>query len=510
MISGKISAILKLLIVAILLMLQVLIIFFSVYFLRQYSAFIYTLLEFACMVTIIALINKNDDQVYRFSWAMIVAVFSVSGLLMYFMWGRYSKSKKIKSQIASIKERLGNEDLQAEDAAGRLKEHFPSYERYCTYLEREGFPVFTNTDVKYLPLGEEKFKSLFEDLEKAEKFIFLEYFIVFQGKIFERLYEILRRKAGEGVEVRFMFDDAGSIFTTSRQFVSRFKEDRIEYRIFNPLHRYVDKLYLNYRNHQKIAVIDGNIAYTGGINIGDEYANLYEKHGHWKDTAIRIEGEGAWGLTRIFLQMWEFSGKGKPAGGFGIYHPRIKATGEGFVQPFADGPSNNPRNPAETIYRQIIANARDYVYVTTPYLILDEVLIKTLVTAAQSGVDVRIVTPRVFDHWYTKYATHSYYESLLAEGVRIFEYTPGFMHAKMILSDGSNAVVGSINLDYRSLFLHYECGVWICGMPAVKEIEQDMRKTFDQSYEITLEEWKRRPWHHKVLELIMRIFAPII
>jgi cardiolipin synthase len=307
-----------------------------------------------------------------------------------------------------------------------------------------------------------------------------------------------------------MFDDAGSIFTTSRQFVSRFKEDRIEYRIFNPLHRYVDKLYLNYRNHQKIAVIDGNIAYTGGINIGDEYANLYEKHGHWKDTAIRIEGEGAWGLTRIFLQMWEFSGKGKPAGGFGIYHPRIKATGEGFVQPFADGPSNNPRNPAETIYRQIIANARDYVYVTTPYLILDEELIKTLVTAAQSGVDVRIVTPRVFDHWYTKYATHSYYESLLAEGVRIFEYTPGFMHAKMILSDGSNAVVGSINLDYRSLFLHYECGVWICGMPAVKEIEQDMRKTFDQSYEITLEEWKRRPWHHKVREMIMRIFAPII
>lgn len=507
--SGKITAALKLIFVAILVVLQILIMVLSVSFMRQYFAIIYSILEAACMIVIIALINKNDNQVYKLSWAIVVAVFSVSGLLMYFLWGRTNKSRKIQTALEKVEKRSRAFTRRDEHIINRMGDLYPVYKRFSVYLDKQGFPLFSNTSATYLPLGEKKFEALFADMEKAEKFIFLEYFIVFEGKIFDRMYEILRRKAKEGVEIRFIYDDAGSLVTTTKSFLKRFEKDGINHLIFNPMHRYVDKMYFNYRNHQKIAVIDGNIGYTGGINIGDEYANLYEKHGHWKDTAIRLTGEGVWGLTRIFLEMWEFS-DGFVTNDYSIYYPSLSEKEEGFFQPFADGPTNNPHNPAETMYSQIIANAKDYVYISSPYLTIDEGLMKTMLTAAQSGVDIRIVTPKIFDHWYTDFVTHSYYETLLKEGVRIFEYTPGFMHSKTIVSDDNNAIVGSINLDYRSFYLHYECGVWMFNTPAVDEIKQDYLKVFDVSEEIMYEQWKQRPLRYKIREMVLRVFAPVM
>lgn len=509
MTKGKLSSIIRLLVIATLLVVQIITLVLSMHFLRQYFAFIYTVLEIVCMVVIISLINGNDNQVYKFSWAVIVAIFSVSGLMMYLLWGRNSRNKKMKAAMENAMAGSVEFTSANKHILEKLEEKSPLYKRFSVCLEKEGFPLYSNTEATYFSVGEDKFKALFNDLEKAKKFIFLEYFIVFEGQIWDKMYEILKRKSSEGVEIRFMYDDAGSLETTSKTFISKLDADKINYQIFNPMYRYVDKLYFNYRNHQKIAIIDGNIGYTGGINIGDEYANLYVKHGHWKDTAIRLSGEGVWGLTRIFLKMWEFSG-GFVTQDYSIYYPCEHAREGGFFQPFADGPTGNSHNTAETLYTQIIANSSKYVYITSPYLTLDESLIRTISTAARSGVDIRIVTPKVFDHWYTSFVTHSYYEYLLKEGVRIFEYTPGFMHSKTIISDDSNAIVGSINLDYRSFYLHYECGVWMCDAPVIKDIKKDFLNTFDVSGEIIYEKWKQRPWLHKVREMAVRIFAPIM
>ncbi len=505
---GRISAAMKLLLVTILLTLQLLIMFAAVHFLRQYSAFIYTMLEAACMVVIILLLNENGNQVYKFSWAMIVAIFSVSGLIMYFMWGRNNKSKKMRRDMAGVLERSARFAGAVGSAGASLEAQFPELRRLSRYLKNEGFESFSNTAATYYSSGEEKFEALFADLRRAERFIFLEYFIVYEGQIFKRLYDILKQKASEGVEVRFICDDAGSI-TNTGIFQKRFKQDGISYMTFNPMNKYVDKLYFNYRNHQKIAVIDGHIGYCGGVNIADEYANLYEKHGHWKDSAIRLEGDAVWGLTRIFLEMWEFSG-GHVTQDYSLYKPQKSCVSGGFFQPFADGPTNNPRNPAEDMYCQIIAGAKEYVYITTPYLALDEVLMKTMALAAQSGVDIRLVTPMVFDHWYTDLVTSSFYEPLLRAGVRIFAYTPGFMHAKTIISDSSNAIVGSINLDYRSFYLHYECGVWLCDTGVIKDILSDYEEIFKVCRELSLNEWRKRPLIKKALEKLFRILAPVL
>jgi cardiolipin synthase len=461
----------------------------------------------------VSLINENDNQVYKFSWAMLVAVLSVSGLLMYALWGRNGKSGRLVSGMAAASARLREVTPRGDRAAALLEEHAPLLKRFSVYLDRAGFPLYTGTDAVYFPLGEEKFDALFRDLEHAEKFIFLEYFIVSEGRIWDKMYDILRRKAAAGVEVRFMFDDAGSIATATKRFTSRLSADAIQYLAFHPMYRYMNRLYFNYRNHQKIAVIDGNIGYTGGANIADEYANLYAKHGHWKDAAVRLTGDAVWGLTRIFLTMWEFSG-GFVTKDYSAYYPEglpgDGVAGRGFFQPFADGPANACGNLAETMYTRMIANAGKYVYMTSPYLVLDESLVKTMTTAARSGVDVRIVTPKIFDHWYTEFATQSYYECLLREGVRIFEYTPGFVHSKTIVSDDAHAIVGSINLDYRSFYLHYECGVWMCGTPAVGAVKNDLLRMFEVSEEIAYERWKNRPWRWKLREMILRVFAPVI
>ncbi|OQB15753.1 MAG: putative cardiolipin synthase YwiE [Firmicutes bacterium ADurb.Bin193] len=509
MTAGRISGFFKSFLVFSLVVLQVFIMVVAVHFLRHYFAFIYALLEFACMLVIVMLINENDNQVYKFSWAMIVAILSVSGLLLYFLWGRSSKNRKIRRKIDMIEERSKKFLRRDPQVVDRLGLEEPYLKKLSVYLDAEGFPLYADTDGSFYPVGEQFFDALFCDLEKAEKFIFLEYFIVYRGQIWDRLYEVLKRKAAEGVEIRIMYDDAGSITTNTRSFVSELKTDGIKHIAFNPMYRYVDRLYFNYRNHQKIAVIDGNIAYTGGINIGDEYANLYKKHGHWKDCAVRLEGEGAWGLTRIFLEMWEFSG-GVETNDYSIYYPTKKGVGKGFYQPFADGPTNNPRNPAETMYIQMIANAKDFVYITTPYLTPDERLTDTMITAAKSGVDIRIVTPNIFDHWYTRFITRSYYDHLLKNGVKIYEYTPGFMHSKMILSDGKSAIVGSVNLDYRSFYLHYECGVWMCNVPLAEDIKKDFENIFGVSDEISLERWRKRPWTDKAIEMGLRVFAPIM
>ena len=293
-----------------------------------------------------------------------------------------------------------------------------------------------------------------------------------------------------------------------KYFKEDLEEEGFEVRVFNPIYKYLDKLYFNYRSHQKILVIDGNIGYTGGVNIADEYANIHRRFGKWKDTAIRIEGEGAWGFSTTFLQMWDISGEGTVD--YRKYMPTKKfKENNSFCHIVSDGPANNPDNPIESLYRQMMSGAQKFLYITTPYLIIEDDMANQLKIAASSGIDVRIITPYIPDKKTVKLLTNYNYGKLLRAGVKIYEYKPGFIHAKNIVNDMS-AVVGSINMDYRSFFLHYECGAWMCDKKIVNTIKQDFLKTLEESVEITYEDWKKRPLRVKLVQPLINLFQTLL
>lgn len=317
------------------------------------------------------------------------------------------------------------------------------------------------------------------------------------------------RKIREGVEVRLLFDDFGSLIINTDEFRAELARLGIRFCVFSPIHQGTSRLTFNYRNHQKIAVIDGKIGYTGGINLGDEYANIQKRFGHWKDTAVRLEGDGVWGLTSIFLEMWEVS-RGYEDLDYTKYKLTQPSEMRGYVQPMADGPANNPSNPIEDTYTHMINKARDYIYFTTPYLVLEQKMIEDLCRAAQSGVDVRIITPRIYDKWYVYMVTVSNYGVLLKNGVKIYEYVPGFIHSKTVVSDDECAICGSINMDYRSFYLHYECGVFMSENDAVLDIRDDILNTIRKCERVTYDMWKKRPMHQQVIQWVMKVFSPIL
>jgi cardiolipin synthase len=436
---------------------------------------------------------------------------------MYFSWGSINSSQKQIGALKRITEIYSSYGIQSEEVQTAFVNQFPEYERIARYLSLNGFPLYKAGRYEYYPVGENYFDGLLEELEKAERFIFFEYFIISDGEIWEKAHKILKEKAAAGVDVRILYDDGGSLFTIHSGFKKELKKEGIQVRVFNPVHKALKHFHLNYRNHRKITVIDGKVGYTGGINIGDEYANLYVKHGHWKDTAIALYGPVVRTMTLMFLQMWDFcSGvvsdnieqflRAKDTELNGKYVPG----GSGYVQFLTDSPVNNPKNPAETTYLQIVNYAKSYVYITTPYLIIDNLMINALCSAAQSGADVRIITPGIPDKWFVHATTRSFYGRLLRQGVRIFEYTPGFMHAKMIVSDDTNALIGSINMDFRSFFLHDECALLVCGSPVVGEILADIRRTMDQCEEISPERMNNRSVLLKIVQSLLKLFSPMM
>jgi cardiolipin synthase len=502
------NGVLRLIIIVIAVLAQLALLLAFVIFLRQNAIYLYVALEIAGVIEVLSISDKNRNTAYTVPWLIVILLLPVFGHILYLLWGRsgtHSRKSKKTYNILSSGPRWRK---QSPGVVTSLTEQYPLKKRTAAYLQKEGFPLYTNTDCAYFPLGELQFEALLSDLEEAERYIFMEFFIVSEGQLWNRFHEILKLKAAQGVEVRLLYDDLGSIFTLPKNFIESLSAERISVQRFNPAHKYLSRLYLNFRNHQKIVVIDGKIGYTGGTNLADEYANLYEKHGHWKDTAIRLIGEAVWGLTVTFLQMWE-TASGLPED-YEKYHTHTDTIGKGFYQPFDDGPVNQEHNPAEAEYRQTIHSAQSYVWITTPYLIIDEVMTDALRTAAVGGVDVRIVTPKIWDHWYVHMVTRSNYGKLLESGVHIYEYTPGYIHAKTILSDDIHAVTGSINMDYRSFYLHFENGVSIYGAPVLQDIKKDMLATFAVSEEISYEQWKARPYHIKILQSFLRLFIPLL
>jgi cardiolipin synthase len=507
-IKGYLSGFLRATLVGLLVLVQFALIIYLSFALRGYTIYLYAGIQVLSIIIVIGLVNDSRNASYKISWICIIAALPITGHIMFMLWGNMRR-KKIDHKFLEKLQR-GSQYLEFNpEVIKEFAEKYPTKSRMTRYLESNSFPLFKNNKLTYYPMGEAAFEAIFEEIDKAQNFILLNFFIVGEGVLWNRLHERLLPKLQNGVKVMFLYDDFGGMLRTPTNFRRTLENEGIEVRVFNPIHKYTDQLYMNYRSHQKIIVIDGNTGFTGGMNLADEYVNLVSRYGTWKDNAIKVEGDAVWGLTVTFLQMWEVSGNEAPMD----YHPYrpTKQFEENSVycQVVSDGPANNPRNPVENIYKQMIYYAKKVLYITTPYLIIEDDMRDALVTAAASGIDVRIITPFIPDKKNVKVLTNYNYGKLLEAGVRIFEYSPGFIHAKTIISEDCG-IVGTINMDYRSFHLHYECGVWFCDKETINTIKQDLLNTMEQCHEVTYEEWQNRPLLMKFYQKILNLFSTLM
>lgn len=475
-----------------------------------YKYYVATYLGFEIIAILFGFYLVYNEESYKSFWIIIIMMIPVAGLFLYFMWGRKRSNSKTFQNIREIEQFTTENYLkQNKKFEDEFYQEHPNKVQICRFLQREGYPVYKNTQVKYYQIGEELFDDMLADISKAKKYIFMEYFIVSNGKLWNKILEILTQKVQEGVDVRLLFDDFGTLIINNEEFKNDLKNRGIKLVLFGPIHKNLDSLSFNYRNHQKITIIDGNIAYTGGINIADEYANLIVRFGHWKDSGVRLYGEGVYTFTCIFLEMWRVaSGEGET--NFDLFKPIVSMKESGFVQPFMGGPHRNPLNPTEGAYTRMVNKARDYIYITTPYLVLDHSMRDDLTSAARSGVDVRIICPHIYDKWYVYMVNVSNYGKLLESGVRVYEYTPGFIHAKNMIADDECAICGTINTDYRSFYHHYECGVFLSEVDAIEDMKHDFLNTLQECEEIKLEKWNTRPFFEKVVQNFLKILSPMM
>ena len=462
------------------------------------------------LVVSLYIIAKKDKGAYKLTWVFLILMFPVLGGALYLLYTFQTSTRRFEKSVNKVEEHIRPLYSLPQDGYQKANERMPHRASQIRYLQNfAGFPVYDQTRTAYYSPGEAFFEALIPDLESAEHYIFLEFFIVQEGKMWDTILEILIRKAREGVTVRLIYDDMGCFLTLPKDYKKQLAQHGIECIVFNPF-RPLMSVVQNNRDHRKIASIDGKVAYTGGINLADEYINAYEKHGHWKDSALRVEGKAAWSLTLIFLEMWALC-RGKQED-FEAFYPWKYAPcniqTDGFVQPYADSPMDLD-NVGEHVYLQIINSAKDYVYITTPYLIIDDSMLSALILSAKSGVDVRIITPRIWDKRLVHMTTRSYYRELTRAGVKIYEYTRGFMHAKTFVSDDNIATVGTTNLDFRSLYLHFECGVMLMENNTVHSVKDDFIQTLDSCQLITQEDCKAGVLV-RLFQEILRLFAPLL
>ena len=461
------------------------------------------------IIIVFIIINNKSNPSYKIAWIVPVMIFPIFGGLFYLLYGgnKLSTREKLKMVIQNIE--MTNSLKQDDEIIKKIGDKSIYAKNQSEYiLNYAKCPVYNNTETTYFKIGEEKFEALLRELKKAEKFIFLEYFIIQEGKMFNSILEILEEKAKQGVDVRLIYDDVGCIVTLPHNYKNTLEAKGIKCRVFNPIKPFFTRR-LNNRDHRKIVVIDGDVGFTGGINLADEYINVYEKHGYWKDAGIMLKGDAVWNLTVMFLSMWDYIDnkeedyiKFKPS-------KNKYYNSKGYVQPFDDSPLIN-EPIGETVYLNLINKAKDYIYINTPYLIIDNEMATALKIAAKSGVDIKIVTPYIPDKKFVHAVTKSYYESFIKDGIEIYEFTPGFMHAKTFVVDDEYGVVGSINLDFRSLYLHYECGVWLYKTESIKSMKDDYLETLKRCHKVTMEECKNTSSIRKVLRLIIRMFAPLL
>ncbi len=507
--KGRVGGVLRAFTVVALVAVQVLFIFELANWLSEATVYYYAIVEIASFLIILSLVNDNRSDSYKIAWISLVMLMPVSGHIMYLLWGEKRQSRREKEQYNTVyREYLEHCELQ-EGMVEEYEKTYPTQARMARYLENRHFPLCRNNRVTYYPMGEDAFEAIFEDIAEARQYVFVNFFIVAEGRLFERMWELMRQKVQEGVEVLFLYDDFGTMFRTSEDTLEQMREQGIQIHVFNPIHSYVDKLYMNYRSHQKMVVIDGEIAYTGGINLADEYTNIIQRFGTWKDTAVRLRGEVAWHVAREFLQMWNATTKGDEPKQYPEHKPNaIFAENATYCQFFIDGPTVEEQT-AQYVYMQMIGSAKRRLYITTPYLILDQQMKQMLCYAAKSGIDVRIITPGIPDKKMVKILTNYNYGILLRAGVRIYEYQPGFIHSKVILNDDS-VLVGTINMDYRSFYLHYEDAVVISEEKSVEAVKADFMATLEESKQITYSMWQKRPYLWKLIQPFLNLYATLM
>ncbi|MDO4295475.1 MAG: cardiolipin synthase [bacterium] len=486
--------------------------------LAEYLTYFYGVNLLFGAAVVIWILNEESNPSFKMAWIVPVLVFPVFGCLFYIFVQLQIGTKLLALRQRQVEEATAFCQEQDAGVETRAKEESMALYRLSSYIKRVGgCPLYENSSVQYFPLGEDKFAALLRELEQARHFIFMEYFIVEQGYMWDSILEILERKAKAGVEVRMMYDGTCSLVLLPYHYPKQLEKKGIRCKMFAPVKPALST-YQNNRDHRKIAVIDGHTAFTGGINLADEYINKKQRFGHWKDTAVMIKGEAVRSFTMLFLQMWNLAERHiEPEETLKSYlcrdFPKPKKMEGlregGFVLPYGDSPMDK-ENVGESVYMDILYQAEHYVHIMTPYLILDNEMQLALTYAAKRGVEVVILMPHIPDKLYAYLLARSYYEELLRCGVQIYEYTPGFVHAKMFVSDDCKAVVGTINLDYRSLYLHYECAVYLYKNPAVADIESDFQTTLQQSQPISLQACRKYSPLRQFAGRALRLLAPLM
>lgn len=474
--------------------------------LNNYYHIVSLMTSILALIVVLNLSGKQITGAIRGSWIILILAFPVMGLCIYLMFGHPNCVRGMRKRFEHLLKRTEGLLDDGEAVLAQVEAEDRHLGNQLRYLSRwAGFPAYANTDVEYYPTAAEGLEAQKQALRRAERFIFMEYHAIEDSQGFHGVEEILAEKARQGVEVRLLYDDMGSMGFINPTFIKRMESLGIQCRMFNPLMPVLN-IFMNNRDHRKITVIDGKVGFTGGYNLADEYFNLTHPFGWWKDTGVKLTGDAVPSLTLMFLTMW--NGIKETDGDFRPYLPKVdyQAREGGIVVPYADSPLDNEQ-VGETVYLNMLKQAKDYAYIITPYLILDDELISELTLAAMRGVDVRIITPGIPDKKLVYQVTRSYYGCLVDRDVRIFEYTPGFCHAKMVLCDGETAAVGTINLDYRSLYLHFENGVFLSRCSALEDIRRDFLDTFERCREVT------KKYQGKKLTLwqsLLRLFAPLM
>ena len=472
--------------------------------LNNYSVYIALFTRIIASLAVLRLYSKDTNSAYKMPWILIIMALPVMGLSLYLLTEAALTPKSMGRRMRRIQEQTTRCLEQPAGVLASLEEKDLAVANQFRYLSRyEKCPVYQNTAVRYFGHGSQALEQLKTDLAQAEQFIFMEYFIIEDGEAFRSIRDILVQKAREGVDVRLMYDDIGSLGYVNWRYAAELNRQGIRCQVFNPALPILN-LFMNHRDHRKITVIDGKIGYTGGYNLADEYFGLKFPYGLWKDTGIRLEGEAVRTLTATFLELWTLTSREPVDENFLKICHSVPA--RGYVQPFGDSPLDR-EHTAENVYINLIHQARRYVWLMTPYLMITDELTRALELAAKRGVDVRIITPGVPDKAAVYAVTRSYYGSLVDKGIRIFEYTPGFLHAKQCICDGVMASIGTSNLDYRSLYLHFENNVLLYNCEAVEQMEKDFRETLCQCREVT-EQYQSRML--RFWQCILRLFAPML
>ncbi len=477
--------------------------------LQQYSIYLTGAVDLLSVAFLIYLLNTRSNPSIKLTWCIIIALVPVFGVLLYlfitFDWGHRTEQRILYSVKAEC-EHLLPEPTELMD---RLKAQEPDFWPLARYLaQANGYPVYENTDAVYFPQGEDKYQAMLQELEQAEKFIFLEYFIVEEGEMWDSLLDILKRKVQQGVDVRVLYDGTCSLLRLPASYPKKLRALGIQCKVFAPIRPFISTSYNN-RDHRKILVVDGKVGFTGGVNLADEYINRREKFGHWKDAAVMLRGDAVRSMTMMFLRLWNATERQRD------YEPYLIEPGpsdgmrRGCVIPYGDSPMDQELT-GEMVYLDMLNTARNYVYIMTPYLILDNEMVTALTFAARRGIDVRLILPGIPDKKYANLLAKSHYKVLTEAGVRIYEYTPGFIHSKVFLSDDSKAVVGTINLDYRSLYLHFECAAYFYKCPVIADVLRDFEDTFPQCREITPHDAANQKLSTRLAGAILKVAAPLM